>query len=305
MAPSKAAAPFTKDERVLCFHLDMLYEAKVLDARPGDEPSTWEYKIHYKGWKNTVSQSHFTSLRRHDLPGPSFQSLNGQESCYPVTSILEKKSAVCLPAFCPFVFRLSVCNAWQQQQTSISFLSCQPFETMDSHLHISKNLPNHMTQQWDDWVPQDRVRKFTDENKELAAQLQNQMKVLQQKAPKSGKKKGGANGSDFSSARGSEERTTSAAAQSGRGGQRRARDYENENVSISFPYCPSICVIWETKVGFLTGTEFASPRGFRHWTIHLLTTRTFWFSEFKYFLADHCFDFINPQVSLSSTLATP
>lgn len=94
---------------------------------------------------------------------------------------------------------------------------------------------------WDDWVPQDRVRKFTDENKELAAQLHNQMKMLQQKAPKSvggkGQGKRGANGSDFSSARGSEERTGSVAAQTGRGGARRNRDYDLEHVSTeSYPF---------------------------------------------------------------------
>jgi hypothetical protein len=88
---------------------------------------------------------------------------------------------------------------------------------------------------WDDWVPQDRVRKFTEENKELAAQLHAQMKALQQKsgpsAAKSATKKGTrANGSDFSSARGSEERHVSTATQSGRG-PRRNRDYDLENVS--------------------------------------------------------------------------
>jgi hypothetical protein len=96
---------------------------------------------------------------------------------------------------------------------------------------------NSVTNSWDDWVPQDRVRKFTDENKELAANLHNQMKELQRetRAPKSGLKKGGrANGSDFSSARGSEERHTSMAAQSGRGGPRRNRDYDLEPVSISY-----------------------------------------------------------------------
>lgn len=93
---------------------------------------------------------------------------------------------------------------------------------------------NHvMLNRWDDWVPQDRVRKFTDENKELAAQLHNQMKMLQNKAPKSVTKgkAGRANGSDFSSARGSEERHASAAAQSSRG-PRRHRDYDLENVSL-------------------------------------------------------------------------
>lgn len=58
MAPSKSAAataPFSKDERVLCFHHDMLYEAKVLDSRPTEDNTSWQYRIHYKGWKNTVS----------------------------------------------------------------------------------------------------------------------------------------------------------------------------------------------------------------------------------------------------------
>jgi hypothetical protein len=98
-----------------------------------------------------------------------------------------------------------------------------------------KKTDRHVTYSWDDWVPQDRVRKFTEENKELAAQLHAQMKALQQKsapsAAKSATKKGTrANGSDFSSARGSEERHVSTAAQSGRG-PRRNRDYDLENVS--------------------------------------------------------------------------
>ena len=109
---------------------------------------------------------------------------------------------------------------------------------MTTSLQIVECVSNHVIEQWDDWVPQDRVRKFTEENKELAAQLHNQMKALQ-KAPKgAGGKKGAGgrtNGSDFSSARGSEERTASVAAQSGRGGQRRTRDYEIENVSSLFP----------------------------------------------------------------------
>lgn len=53
MAP---AAAFDKDEKVLCFHHDLLYEAKVLDTRQSDDKdkkSPWEFLIHYKGWKNT------------------------------------------------------------------------------------------------------------------------------------------------------------------------------------------------------------------------------------------------------------
>jgi hypothetical protein len=55
MAPSRQPQPqFNKDEKVLCFHMDMLYEAKVTDVQPGTKPSDGHrYKVHYKGWKNT------------------------------------------------------------------------------------------------------------------------------------------------------------------------------------------------------------------------------------------------------------
>lgn len=54
MAPTKTPqAPYAKDERVLCFHHEMLYEAKVLDVRLAEDGLSWECKIHYKGWKAT------------------------------------------------------------------------------------------------------------------------------------------------------------------------------------------------------------------------------------------------------------
>ncbi|KAK7422096.1 Esa1p-associated factor [Neonectria punicea] len=57
MAPARqqpAPPPFSKDEKVLCFHMDMLYEAKVMDVQPGEKPGDgYRYKVHYKGWKNT------------------------------------------------------------------------------------------------------------------------------------------------------------------------------------------------------------------------------------------------------------
>ncbi|KAJ9138650.1 Mortality factor 4-like protein 1 [Pleurostoma richardsiae] len=144
MPPKQPQPPYAKDERVLCFHHEMLYEAKILDIQQGEGGEGWQFKIHYKGWKNT----------------------------------------------------------------------------------------------WDDWVPQDRVRKFSDENKELASQLQSQMKMLHQKNAKPFKKGPRANGSDFSSARGSEERNAGAAATSGRG-PRRARDFDLEHEE-SFHNRPSI-----------------------------------------------------------------
>jgi hypothetical protein len=66
------------------------------------------------------------------------------------------------------------------------------------------------------------------------------MKALQgkpQSAAKPSTKKGGrANGSDFSSARGSEERNTTMTTQGGRG-PRRHRDYDLEPVSKTFLSC--------------------------------------------------------------------
>lgn len=55
MPPARQQPPqFSKDEKVLCFHLDMLYEAKIMDVQPAEKPGTgYRYKVHYKGWKNT------------------------------------------------------------------------------------------------------------------------------------------------------------------------------------------------------------------------------------------------------------
>lgn len=47
---------YAKDEKALCFHGELLYEAKVLEVKkidPKDKTSPYEYRVHYKGWKNT------------------------------------------------------------------------------------------------------------------------------------------------------------------------------------------------------------------------------------------------------------
>ncbi|EEP80284.1 hypothetical protein UREG_05126 [Uncinocarpus reesii 1704] len=96
MPPQKQM--YQKDEVVLCFHHDILYDAKILDSRlenPKDKSSLYEYRVHYKGWKNT----------------------------------------------------------------------------------------------WDDWVAQDRLRKYNDENRELAATLRRQAEAAMRSRTKSGKKK--------------------------------------------------------------------------------------------------------------------
>ncbi|KAH9893838.1 MRG-domain-containing protein [Xylariomycetidae sp. FL2044] len=137
MAPSKQnqQPPYSKDEKVLCFHGDLMYEAKIIDVivEPGKKAEDAHYMVHYKGWKNS----------------------------------------------------------------------------------------------WDDTVTHDRLRKFTEDNKQLAAQLNNQARMRQQGA-KGGKKGAKATGSELSSARGSEERAAGTSSFGGRG-PRRGRDYELES----------------------------------------------------------------------------
>ncbi|KAI1389033.1 MRG-domain-containing protein [Hypoxylon trugodes] len=150
MAPSRQSQvpPYAKDERVLCFHGDLMYEAKILEVsvKSGQKAEDAQYRIHYKGWKNT----------------------------------------------------------------------------------------------WDDWVSQDRIRKFTEDNKQLASQLQAQARMRTQ-GPKGVKKGGKANGSEMSSARGSEERAAGSSSFGGRG-PRRGRDYELETED-AFHTRPSIKII--------------------------------------------------------------
>lgn len=150
MPPKQSAPPFKADERVFCFHMDMLYEARILEIQ--SEDNDLFYKIHYKGWKNT----------------------------------------------------------------------------------------------WDDWVRQDRLRKFNDENKELAHTLRENVKALQAQA------KGGASArsaalkkvsvtAGVDSSRGSEERTAQQATSSGRGSKRqRDHDLEEED---AFQNRPSIKLV--------------------------------------------------------------
>ena len=57
MAPSAQHPQYAKDEKVLCFHGELLYEAKILDskhAEANDKKSPTVYLVHYKGWKNTL-----------------------------------------------------------------------------------------------------------------------------------------------------------------------------------------------------------------------------------------------------------
>lgn len=88
-------------------------------------------------------------------------------------------------------------------------------------------------------MPQDRIRKYTDENIELSRTLKRDSDAMRaqlekpKKTPGSTRKGGRGAGSEFSSNRGSEERQTSVQA-AGTRGQKRGRDYDIEKVSESF-----------------------------------------------------------------------
>ncbi|KAI9010930.1 MRG-domain-containing protein [Phycomyces nitens] len=56
MAKDEKKFRFDKDERVLCFHGPLVYEAKIIKREKRDDPEEPEgshYLVHYKGWKQT------------------------------------------------------------------------------------------------------------------------------------------------------------------------------------------------------------------------------------------------------------
>ena len=87
---------------------------------------------------------------------------------------------------------------------------------------------------WDDWVLADRVRKWTDENRELATQLKKEHQQATKALNKSTAKSRRGQGSEIGSGRGSEERTSSVPAAGGRG-SKRVRDNDIEKVSEDIP----------------------------------------------------------------------
>ncbi len=182
MAPSKHnhAPPYAKDEKVLCFHGDLMYEAKIIDIR------------------QTASTS--SSSNNKDSSSKSGGSNNSADDV---------------------MYRVHY-KGWKAS--------------------------------WDDWVTADRIRKFTEDNKQLASQLKAQATMRTQghhahskggvAVPVSGKKGTGPSGkagSEMSSARGSEERAAGSSSFASRG-PRRGRDYELESVSSM------ICLLYPVLV---------------------------------------------------------
>ncbi|KAF2768682.1 MRG-domain-containing protein [Teratosphaeria nubilosa] len=146
MAPASGPV-YAKDEKVLCFHGELLYEAKVLDSKlkdSSDKNGGHVYRVHYKGWKNT----------------------------------------------------------------------------------------------WDDWVPQERIRKLTEENKELANNLKKDMDAQRRaaagKPASTSTSKKRPFGSDLagSSARGSEDRSSAVPAPPPTRGTKRGREIEGIDKKI-------------------------------------------------------------------------
>ena len=97
-----------------------------------------------------------------------------------------------------------------------------------------------MPHSWDDWVSHDRLRKLTEENKELAAALKKELDAQRQQMAATSKKGAGAKkksaaaaraASDISSVRGSEEPHSAGHSAAGPRGQKRGRESDAEKVS--------------------------------------------------------------------------
>ena len=214
MAPTNQVS-YHKDEKVLCFHHEILYEAKILDVRqtdPDDKKSPFEYAVHYKGWKSTyvlllppmdsfIIRPFTTCLSLHD------QCLSGAlDILHDFDDHIWASSFGIVPFLSP--------NSWNRERK----IAITPGNAHEPLL-------TRCASRWDDWVSTDRLRKFTDENRELATTLRREAESAfrQRNAKPTSKRRGG---SDRSSARGSEERQLSVPGR----GTKRGRDNEIEKV---------------------------------------------------------------------------
>ena len=103
--------------------------------------------------------------------------------------------------------------------------------TSTCHLSTLRILFSNQSHRWDDWVPQDRLRKLTEENQELARNLRKEMDAQRRAAPKpvltsTRKRPFGSELNPASSTRGSEERGSVAATNPPSRGTKRGREYE-------------------------------------------------------------------------------
>ena len=101
---------------------------------------------------------------------------------------------------------------------------------------------------WDDWVPQERLRKFTEENRQLATTLRRDVEASLRRPSKPASKRR-CGGSDRSSAGGSEDRQISSNAR----GTKRNRDNEIEKVDLSSLMDLYLHVPWNDRLTLLGG----------------------------------------------------
>jgi hypothetical protein len=106
--------------------------------------------------------------------------------------------------------------------SSSQIMECIPSNAQIEHCQRHTTTANDF--RWDDWVPQDRLKKFSDENQELAKSLKREMDALRNQNKPSVRTSLGTKRKGDGSARGSEERGLAPA------GKKRGRDFETEKV---------------------------------------------------------------------------
>jgi hypothetical protein len=127
-----------------------------------------------------------------------------------------------------------------RQSTGLSKTPNTP--TAQATAQLPSRHANHFGR-WDDWVSQERIRKLTDENKELAANLRKDMDAQRRAASgkpslaSTTKKRGLGSEAPGSSARGSEDRSSVAPPPPPRG-TKRAREIEGiDKVCLFMRFC--------------------------------------------------------------------
>lgn len=137
-----SAQSFTPNERVLCYHGPLIYEAKVLKAETWDERTTQtgvvgpHYYVHYKGWKQTCVPFVLNSLFMRPAD-PSYP--------FPPHLHLSLDSDLLLPS-------------------------------------LPRPIPGTDTDtagRWDEWVDASRLLKFNETNIQLQKALQSQSQAAQ------------------------------------------------------------------------------------------------------------------------------
>ena len=127
-----------------------------------------------------------------------------------------------------------------RESTGLSKTPTTP--TAQATAQLPSRHANHFDR-WDDWVSQERIRKLTDENKELAANLRKDMDAQRRAASgkpslaSTTKKRGLGSEAPGSSARGSEDRSSVAPPPPPRG-TKRAREIEGiDKVYLFMRFC--------------------------------------------------------------------